>query len=118
MVLDALKKRLKDISNTKDSMWLKELPNILCWLCTQPTKPTEQSPYFLVYGSEAVLPTNVMWKFPIVEKHEEGATKEVGRVNIISLEEARYAALNQSARYDRNVKERTFSVGDLVLRRI
>jgi hypothetical protein len=48
------------------------------------------------------------------------------RVDIDGLEEARYTALVQSARYlegircyhDRNVKERSFNVGDLVLRRI
>jgi hypothetical protein len=56
MVLDALKKRLHDTVNTKGSKWIKELPNALWGLRTQPTKPTGQSPYFLVYGSEAILP--------------------------------------------------------------
>jgi hypothetical protein len=54
MVLDALKKRLHDAANTKGGKWIKELPNALLGLRTQPTKPTGQSPYFLVYGSEAV----------------------------------------------------------------
>jgi hypothetical protein len=61
MVLDALKKRLHDAANTKGVKWIKELPNALCGLRTQPTKPTRQSPYFLVYGSEAILPADVMW---------------------------------------------------------
>jgi IS30 family transposase len=50
MVLDALKKRLHDAANTKGVKWIKELPNALWVLRTQPTKPTGQSPYFLVYG--------------------------------------------------------------------
>ena len=62
MILDALKKRLHDISNTKGGKWLKQLPNALWGLRTQPTKPTGHSPYFLVYGSEAILPVDVMWK--------------------------------------------------------
>jgi hypothetical protein len=126
MVLDALKKRLHDVANTKGGKWIKELPNALWGLRTQPTKPTGQSPCFLVYGSEAILPTDVMWESPAVEKHNEGISKDSRRVDIDGLEEARCAALVQSARYlkgiccyhDRNVKERSFNVGDLILRRI
>jgi len=40
MVLDALKKRLYDAANTKGGKWIKELPNSLWGLRTQPTKPT------------------------------------------------------------------------------
>jgi hypothetical protein len=61
MVLDALKKRLHDAANSKGGKWIKELPNALWGLRTQPSKPTGQSPYFLVYGSEAILPADVMW---------------------------------------------------------
>jgi hypothetical protein len=83
-------------------------------------------PYFLVYGSEAILPADVIWNSPAVEHYDEGVSEDSRRVDIDSLEEARCAALIQSARYmegirryhDRNVKERSFNVGDLVLRRI
>jgi transposase InsO family protein len=67
MVLDAFKKRLHDAANTKGGKWIKELPNALWGLRTQPTKPTGQSPNFLVYGSEAILPADVMWESPAVE---------------------------------------------------
>jgi hypothetical protein len=61
-----------------------------------------------------------------VEHYDEGVSEDSRRVDIDGLEEARCAALVQSARYlegiwryhDRNVKERSFNVGDLVLRRI
>jgi hypothetical protein len=56
MVLDTLKKRLHDAANAKGGKWIKELPNALWGLRTQLSKPTGQSPYFLVYGSEAILP--------------------------------------------------------------
>jgi hypothetical protein len=110
MVLDALKKRLQDAANSK---WIKELPNALWGLRTQPSKPTGQSPYFLVYGSEAILPTEVMWDSPAVEHYDEGVSEDSRRVDIDGLEEARCAALVQSARYlegirryhDRNVKK-------------
>jgi transposase InsO family protein len=46
MVLDALKKRLHDAANSKGGKWIRELPNALWGLRTQPSKPTGQSPYF------------------------------------------------------------------------
>jgi hypothetical protein len=109
MVLDALKKRLHDAANTKGGKWIRELPNALWGLHTQPTKPMGQSPYFLIYGSEAILPDNVMWESSAVEQYDEGILKDNRRVDIHGLEE-RY--------HDRNVKERSFNIGDLVLRRI
>jgi transposase InsO family protein len=75
MVLDALKKRLHDTANTKGGKWIKELPNALWELRTQPTKPTGQSPYFLVYDSEAILPADVMWDSPTVEQYNEASLK-------------------------------------------
>jgi hypothetical protein len=126
MVLGALKKRLHDAANSKGGKWIKELPNALWGLRTQPSKPTGQSPYFLVYGSEAILPADVMWDSPAVEQYDKGISEDSRRVDIDGLEEARCAALVQAARYlegirhyhDRNVKERSFNVGDLVLHRI
>jgi hypothetical protein len=40
MVLDTLKKRLHDAANIKGGKWIKELPNALWGLRTQPSKPT------------------------------------------------------------------------------
>jgi hypothetical protein len=126
MVLNALKKRLHDAAKSKGGKWIKELPNALWGLRTQPSKPTGQSPYFLVYGSEAILLVDVIWDSPAVEHYDEGVSEDSRRVDIDELEEARCAALVQSARYlegirryhDRNVKERSMNFGDLVLRHI
>jgi hypothetical protein len=124
MVLDALKKRHHDAANSKEGKWIKELPNAFWGLRTQLSKPTGQSPYFLVYGSEAILPADVIWDSAAVEHYDEGVSEDSRRVDIDGLEEARCAALFQSARYlegirryhDCNVKEHSFNVGDLVLR--
>jgi hypothetical protein len=117
---------LHDAANIKGGKWIRQLPNALRGLRTQPTKPTGQSPYFLVYGFEAILPAYVMWGSPTVEQYDEGISEDSRRVDIDGLEEDRCAALVQSVRYlegirryhDRNVKERSFNVGDLVLCRI
>jgi hypothetical protein len=126
MVLDALKKRLHKSANTKGGKWIKELPNALWGLRTQPTKPTGQSSYFLVYGFEAILLADVMWESPTVEQYDEGISEDSKQVHVDGLEEARCVALVQSARYlegirryhNRIVKECSFNVGDLVHRRI
>jgi hypothetical protein len=75
-VLDALKKWLHDAANSKGGKWIKELPNALWGLLTQPSKPTGQSPYFLVYGSEAILPADVMWDSLAVEHYDEGVSED------------------------------------------
>jgi hypothetical protein len=67
-----------------------------------------------------------MWESPAVEQCDEGISEDSIRVDIDGHEEARCAALVQSARYlegirryhDRNIKERSFNIGDLVLHRI
>ena len=67
-----------------------------------------------------------MWQFARVEMYEEGEADEARRMELDSVEEARCNALVQSARYlqevrryhDRNVQERSFNIGDMVLRRI
>jgi hypothetical protein len=58
--------------------------------------------------------------------YNEGEADEAWQLELDSTEEARCTALVQSAQYlqgirryhDRNVRERSFSVGDLVLHRI
>jgi hypothetical protein len=76
MVLDTLMKQLHDVANTKGGKWIKELPNALWGLRTQPDKMTGQSPYFLVYDSEAILPADLMWESPIVEQYDEDVSQE------------------------------------------
>jgi hypothetical protein len=52
-----------------------------------------------VYGSEAILPADVIWELPAVVQYDEGISEDNGRVDIDGLEEARCAVLVQSARY-------------------
>jgi hypothetical protein len=100
------------------------LPHVIWGLRTQPFKATGQTPFFLVYGSEAILLADIMWKSPRVEMYNEGKADEARQLELDSVEEARCTTLVQSARYlqgirryhDRNVREQSFNIGDLVLR--
>ena len=70
LVLDGLKKRLYDANTKKGGKWIQELPHAVWGLRTQPSKATGQSPFFLTYGSEAILPADIMWKSSRVEAYQ------------------------------------------------
>jgi hypothetical protein len=62
-------------------------------------KPQDKLRSSLVYGSEAILPADIMWKSPRVEMYNEGEADEARQLELDSVEEARCTALVQSARY-------------------
>jgi hypothetical protein len=80
----------------------------------------------MVYGSEAVLPVDLKFGAPrlIFESIAEAEATRMEDIDV--LEKERLNAVIQSARYqqtlrryhDKAVRQRSFSVGDLVLRRI
>jgi hypothetical protein len=76
MIIDGLKKRLYDENSKKGGTWIHELPHVVWGLRTQPSKATGQTPFFLVYGSETILPADIMWKSPRVEMYNEGEADE------------------------------------------
>jgi hypothetical protein len=58
MVLQALKDRIYDDASNYATRWLAELPHVIWGLRTQVGSPIGFLLFFLVYGSEAVLPTD------------------------------------------------------------
>jgi hypothetical protein len=125
MVLQALKDRIYDDASNYATHWLAELPHVIWGLRTQVSSATGFPPFFLVYGSEAMLPTNVASGAPRIQFYEEGEAEQTRRVDLNSLEEQGLAAVMRQARldqqlqcyHDHNIKETSFNVGDLVLRR-
>jgi hypothetical protein len=126
MVLQALKDRIYDDAFNYATRWLAGLPHVIWGLRTQVSSTTSFSPFVLVYESEAVLPTDVTFGAPRIQFYEEGEAEQTRRVDLDSLEEQRLAAVMRQARQDQqllryhncNVRETSFNVGDLVLRRI
>ena len=126
MVLQAIKDRIFDDANNYATHWLAEFPHVIWGLHTQVNSIRGFSPFFLVYRSEAILPTDIVFGAPRIQHYDKGEAEQTHRVDLDSLEEHRVAALMRHARHeqqlhryhDRNIKERTFNVGDLVLRRI
>jgi transposase InsO family protein len=106
--------------------WLDNLQSILWSIRTTATKPTGETPFFLVYGAEAALPTDVKFGSPRVLTFDELHQEDLIRDHLLHLEEARCQAALRAMRYQqglcryhrRHVRARTLEVGDLVLRRI
>ena len=94
-----MKKRLYDANTKKGGKWIQELPHVVWGLRNQPSKATGQSPFFLTYGSEAILPPDIMWRSPRGEAYQEGEADEARQLELDSVQEARVNALTQSARY-------------------
>ena len=126
MVLDGLRARVEEPLTHKEGRWMKELLPVIWGLRTQPSKATGQSPFFMVYGSKAILPVDIMYGAPRIQQYDDGEIEQQRMVDIDTTEEQRLAALLHNSVYlqglrrfhDKSVQERSFQVGDLVLRRI
>ena len=62
LILQGLKPRLmRDLKHAAGA-WVTELPSVLWGLRRTPNRSTERTPFFLVYGVEAVLPSDLLHK--------------------------------------------------------
>jgi transposase InsO family protein len=66
MILQGLKPRIFDGLNKSGKKWLQELPAVVWSLKTTPTRATGFTLFFLVYGAEAILPTDLEYGSPRV----------------------------------------------------
>jgi hypothetical protein len=87
MVLQAIKDRIFDDASNYATRWLAELPHVIWGLMTQVSSATGFSPFFLVYGSEAILPTDVAFGTPRIQFYKEGEAEQTRRVDPDNLEE-------------------------------
>jgi transposase InsO family protein len=99
MILQGLKPRIFDRLNKSGRKWLQELPIVIWSLGTTPSRATGFTPFFLVYGAEAVLPTYLEYGSPKVKGYDENANQRACEDSLDQLDEARTMALMQSATY-------------------
>jgi hypothetical protein len=93
MVLQGIKDRIFDDTSQYATRWLAKLPNVIWGLQTLVSSATRYSPFFLVYRSEAVLPTDLAFGAPRIQQYEEGTAEEMRKVDLDNIEEHRVAAL-------------------------
>jgi transposase InsO family protein len=127
MILEALREKVFDKNEKFAGKWIRELPYVVWSLRTQPSRALHgNTPFFIVYGSEAVLPADL--RFGALRLvFESIAESEATRLeDIDALEEEQLNTVIQSSRYqqtlrryhDKAIRHRSFVVGDLVLHRI
>jgi hypothetical protein len=124
MILQGLKPRIYNDLNKFGRRWMKELPLGDWSLRTTPSRATGFTPFFLVYGVEAILPTDLEYGSPRRRAYDDQSNRTNREDSLDQLEEARDMALLHSARYQqslrryhaRGVRSRDLQVGDLVLR--
>jgi hypothetical protein len=96
---------------------------VLWSLRTTPNRSTGLTPFFLVYGEEAILPSDVHYDSPRVEAYKEEDAEKSRKLSVDLLEEERDLAAQKSAIYQKNLRsyhsrrfcKHLFKEGDLVL---
>ena len=75
MLLQGLKPRIFNRLNKFGARWVAELQAVLWSLRTTPSRATGYTPFFMVYGSEAVLPTDPDYGALRVRAYDEQGAK-------------------------------------------
>ena len=103
--------------------WVEGLNSVLWGLRTMPNRTTGYTPFFMVYGAEAVLPCDIIHDSPRVRMYEEREAELDQQDSLDTLEEECDVAKSCSAFYQqqarryqsREVRAKAYNVGELVL---
>jgi hypothetical protein len=125
MVLQGHKPRIFNWLKEFDGRWVEELQVVLWILKITPNRSTRFTPFFLTYGAEAVLLSNLDYGAPRVKAFDPNRAAEAQQDMVDLLEEAWETALVRSACYQQTLRRhhkskiwgKTLEVSDLVLRR-
>ncbi|KAK9073810.1 hypothetical protein SSX86_006404 [Deinandra increscens subsp. villosa] len=121
IIINNLKKKL----GSKKGRWAEELPFVLWADRTTSKNATGQTPFSLVFGAEAVIPTEMVIPTARVTLQDSQYNSENLLQDLETIEELRDLAKVRMASYqqrvaksyNKNIRLRRFQVGDLVLRK-
>ena len=71
-----MKTRVYDRLMSHDKKWVEELPSVLWAVRTTLTTSNKETPFFLVYGSEAMLPGELRHQSTRVQKYSDENQEE------------------------------------------
>jgi len=119
VLLRGLKRRLDKAKGT----WAKEVPRIVWAYHTTPQSTTRETPFSLVYGSDAMIPVEIQENSPRFQNFMVKDSNEERKVNLDLLDEAReearikVEALKRRVeyKYSSKLRPRQFQVADLVM---
>jgi transposase InsO family protein len=104
MILQGLKPRIYNDLNKFGRRWMKELPSVVWSLRTTPSRATSFTPFFLVYGAEAIMPIDLKYGSPKTRTYDARSNQTNREDSLDQLEEARDVALLHSARYQQSLR--------------
>ena len=118
----ALKTKLEGLKGK----WVEYLPEVLWAYRTTRKSATQETPFALAFGTEAVALVEIGLKSPRIELASVEHNEEALRLNLDLLDEKREQVLKSTKDYqrkttryyDRKVKPRIFKHGDLVLKKL
>ena len=121
IIINNLKKKL----GSKKGKWAEELPYVLWADRTTPKNATGQTPFSLVFGAEAVIPTEMVIPTARTSARDPEENATILAQDLDTIEEIRDLARIRMASYqqrmagayNKNVRIRKFQVGDMVLRK-
>jgi hypothetical protein len=70
----------------------------------EPSRATGFTPFFLVYGAKAILPTDLEYSSPRTRAYDNQSNRANREDSLDQLEEARDMALLHSARYQQSLR--------------
>jgi transposase InsO family protein len=103
MILQGLKPRIHNDLNKFGKQWMKELPSMVWSLRTTPSRAMGFTPFFLVYGVEAILPVDLEYGSLRARAYDDQSNRPNREDSLDQLEEARDMALLHSARYQQSL---------------
>ena len=118
----ALKTKLEDLKGK----WVEYVPEVLWAYRTTCKSATQETPFALAFGTEAVAPVEVGLKSPRIKLESVEHNDEALRLNLDLLDEKSEQVLKRTEDYQRKttryynqkVKPRSYKLGDLVLKKL
>nr|XP_027067493.1 uncharacterized protein LOC113693115 [Coffea arabica] len=120
-LLHGLKTRLHRVGTS----WVEELPSVLWSYRTTPRSATQETPFSLTYGAEAVIPAEILIPNPRLAAYAAEVNNEERQLDLDLVDEQRDLASARIASYkstlahyyNARVRHRRFQSGNLVLRK-
>jgi hypothetical protein len=103
LICNGIKKRLLAPLEKAKHAWVDELPSVLWSLQTIPNAANQETPFFLVHGTELVLPVEITHEAPIIAAYDETTSTEALQDDVDALDEARDVALARATQYQQNL---------------
>ena len=110
VLLRGLKRRLEKVKGA----WAEEVPRIVWAYHTTPQSSTMETPFSLVYGSDAIIPVEIHESSPRYQNfvaEESNEAREEARIK------AKAVKRRVERQYNSKVKPRQFQIGNLVIRK-